>query len=173
MPLPLDDPRWNSLLTAYGLPATDVVRWLGEAYRSGMTDELMGDIINDVQHQGDTSAAMYPAVSHLLALAENDESHLRLQMIIHAGLICASAQSPNAVPCPEDLKADFAKASELGRKMSLSELERNHDFDNFKCLLAALAGFSGFGRFGHIIEGFEFNDNQFHHTMLDDPFEER
>lgn len=169
MPLPLDDNRWTSLKTSYKKPATKVVEWLGTAYLSGMTHELLGDIINDVQHQGDTSEAMYPTASHLLSLAENCDNNLALQMIIQAGLTCASAQSPKAVSCPPDLEAEFANTKQLGRKMALSQLSHDHDFGNFKYLLAALAGFSGYGRFGQIIEGFDLYENQFHHALLDDP----
>jgi len=168
MPLPLDDNRWRTLKTAYKMPATDVVEWLGTAYRSGMTDALLGD----VQHQGDSSEAMYPTASHLLALAENSDDKIALQMIIQAGLTCASAQSEAAVPCPPDLESEFANTKELGRRMALSQLALDHDFDNFKYLLAALAGFSGHGRFGRLIEGFDLYGNQFHHALLDDPLDD-
>lgn len=137
-----------------------------------MTAELLGDIINDVQHQGDTSEAMYPTVSHLLALAQNSDNTIALQMIIQAGLTCASAQSPTSVPCPPDLESEFAITKDLGRKMALSQLACDHDFDTFKYLLAALAGFSGQGRFGRIIEGFDLYKNQFHHALLDSPLDD-
>lgn len=172
MPLPLDDNRWKSLKTAYKMPATDVVAWLATAYRSGMTDELLGDIINDVQHQGDTSEAMYPTACHLLALAQSCDGDIALQMIIQAGLTCASAQSQTAVQCPPDLESEFTEMKILGRRMALSELARDHDFNNFKYLLAALAGFSGHGRFGRIIEGFDLFENQFHHALVDDPLDD-
>ena len=172
MPLSLNDNRWQTLTTAYKMPATDVVEWLGTAYRTGMTDELLGDIINDVQHQGHTSEAMYPTSSHLLALAEDRDGNLALQMIIQAGLTCASSQSKTAVPCPPDLESEFANTKEIGRRMALSQLAHDHDFDNFKYLLAALAGFSGHGRFGRIIEGFDLYENQFHHALLDDPLDD-
>ncbi len=154
------------------MPATDVAEWLGKAYRYGMNNELLDEIINDVQHQGDTSEAMYPTASHLLALSQTGNEALSLQMIIHAGLICASAQSSTAVPCPPDLEPEFANTKALGRKMVLSRLASDHDFDNFKYLLAALAGFSGHGRFGRIIEGFDLFGNQFHHALVDDPLDD-
>jgi len=172
MPLALDDNRWNTLETAYKLPATDVVEWLAVAYRTGMNEDLLGDIINDVQHQGDTSETMYAVAPHLLALAQNCVGAIRLQMIVHAGLICASAQSETAVPCPSDLKSEFDGVKGLGRKLVLEQLASDHGFDNFKYLLAALAGFSGHGRFGRIIEGFDFYENQFHHALLDDPLDD-
>jgi hypothetical protein len=59
MPLALTDPRWNELRTSYG-STKDVVAWLAEAEREGaVSDERLGDLINEVQHQGGTSTAMY------------------------------------------------------------------------------------------------------------------
>ncbi len=115
---------------------------------------------------------MYPTASHLLELAQNENEALSLQMIIHAGLICASAQSSTAVPCPPDLELEFSHTKLIGRKMALSLLEGDHDFESFKYLLAALAGFSGHGRFGRIIEGFDLFENQFHHALVDQPLDD-
>jgi hypothetical protein len=115
---------------------------------------------------------MYPSASHLLALARKSDGDIALQMIIQAGLTCASAQSATAVPCPSDLESEFAATKELGRRMALSQLALNHDFDNFKYLLAALAGLSGHGRFGRRIEGFDRYENQFHHALLDEPLDD-
>lgn len=172
MPLALDDNRWNTLTTAYKMPATDVLEWLAVAYRTGMNDDLLGDIINDVQHQGDTSEAMYAVAPHLLALCQNCVGEIRLHLIVHAGLICASAQSETAVPCPPDLESDLDAAKIVGRELALEQLAFDHGFDKFKYLLAALAGFSCHGRFGRIIEGFDFYENQFHHALLDDPLDD-
>jgi len=169
MLLPLDDNRWHTLQTAYKTPATEVAEWLAAANRDGMTAELLGDIINDVQHQGDTSEAMYATAPHLLALSQTCDGELALQMIVHAGLICASSQSESAIPCPADLELGFTAAKESGLKMALSQLAHHQNFEDFKCLLAALAGFSGHGRFGRIIEGFELYENLFYHVLLDEP----
>jgi hypothetical protein len=172
MPLSLDDDRWNTLRTAYKMPATDVVSWLATAYLSSMNDELLGDIINDVQHQGDTSEAMYAVAPHLLALSQKSSGKMALLMLIHAGLISASSQSQIAVPCPADLATEFQATYNLGRSMVLAQLAHNHEFDDFKYLIAALAGFSGHGRFGRLIEGFDLYQDQFHHALLDTPIDD-
>jgi hypothetical protein len=172
MPLPLDDDRWQTLKTAYHLPCDEVVDWLGTAYQSGMTDELLGDIINDVQHQGDTSEAMYAVAPHLVALAQDREDATAAHVIAMAGLIYASAAAKTAVPCPSDLKRDFEAAREEGKRITLKLLALNHNFDDFKYLVAALAGFSGHERFGRLIEGFDFFENQFDHPLIDGPFED-
>jgi hypothetical protein len=68
MPLALTDPRWNDLRTSYG-ETTDVIAWLTEAQRAGLSEDQLGDLINEVQHQGGTSTAMYAVAPHLIALA--------------------------------------------------------------------------------------------------------
>jgi hypothetical protein len=173
MPLALDDNRWSTLMTAYKMPATDTVEWLATAYRSGMSNELLGEIINDIQHQGDTSEAMYATAPHLLVLSQNCDGDLALELVIDAGLICAASQSSTAVACPPDLESEFVAAKRLGRQMVLSQLAHDHGFDNFKGLLAALAGFSDHGRFGRIIEGFELYEDQFHHALLDNRLDDK
>lgn len=154
------------------MPCDEVVDWLSTAYRSGMTDDLLGDIFNDVHHQGDTSEAMYAAAPHLVDLAGKCSGSVSVHTIANAGSIYASSGSRNAVPCPDDLKEDFDAAREVGRQLTLTLLSRDHEFDDFKYLLAALAGFSGHGRFGRIIEGFDLFENQFHHAMVDEPLED-
>jgi len=115
---------------------------------------------------------MYPTASHLLALAEKCDNELAIQLIIQSGLTCASSQSQSAVPCPPDLESEFASTKQIGRRLALSQLARDHDFDNFKYLLAALAGFSEHGRFGRIIVGFDLYKNQFVHALFDEPLDD-
>ena len=49
-------------------------------------------------------------------------------------------------------------------------LKANGIPDDFKYLVAALAGFMGYGRFGMLIEGFDLFEGRFHHNSLDEPF---
>lgn len=51
MPLALTDPRWSELKSSYN-GTEDVVTWLTEAYQHGLAEESLGDLINEVQHQG-------------------------------------------------------------------------------------------------------------------------
>ncbi|HSJ04780.1 MAG TPA: hypothetical protein VK956_20075 [Verrucomicrobium sp.] len=172
MPLDLKNLLWQNLTTAYELPCDDVISWLGEAYSVGLTSELLGDIINEVQHQGDTSDAMYAVAPHLILLASRTDEELARQSVIHAGLIHASSQSPSAIPCPPELLADFRESAAIGTQRVLSLLPHASEFEDFKYLVAALAGFMQHGRFGNLVEGFEFLDGQFHHPNLSDPFPE-
>lgn len=172
MPLDLTDNRWSTLKTAYQTPASEVAESLEIAYRSGMSDELLENIINEVQHQGDTSEAMYAVAPHFFELSKMHKGNIGLQLLIHAGLICGSSQLEGAVACPTDLIAEFEGLAEQGRRLTLKFLEDVHDFEDFKYLLAALAGFSNQGRFGKVIEGFDLFENKFFHILLDEPLDE-
>jgi hypothetical protein len=172
MPIPLDDLRWKSLTTAYSLSCDDVVAWLRASYTGGLTSDLLGNIINDIQHQGDTSQAMYAVAPHLLALAPLYPGALGRDLAIHAGLIVSSSQAASAISCPSEIVTEFEDCLEHGRHTILRYLADATEFEDFKYLVAALAGFSSHGRFGQILEGFDLFEGQFHHTSLDDPLPE-
>ena len=107
MPLSFDDPRWGELRTSYN-GTNDVIAWLKEAYETGiLTGERIGDLINEVQHQGDTSSAMYAVATHLIELARQASPSDALTLLTHAGLIYANSSAPRADSCPAFLLSDF------------------------------------------------------------------
>ena len=169
MTLALDDSRWSTLTTAYGGGCDELLGWLRHAYAEGMTDEHLGDIINEVQHQGDTSDSMYAVAPHLLTLADGAEPKMARHMLIHAGLIHCSSQTLNAIECPPDLRAGFERSAAIGRQSMMEILPSAQDFDDLKYDFAALAGFMGHGRFGLVIEGIEFFEDQFYQSAFEDP----
>ena len=78
MPLSLTDPRWIELQSSYG-SVEDVIALLMEAGQQGGLSRLrLGDLINEVQHQGDTSTAMYAVAIHPIALARRAMPRTRL-----------------------------------------------------------------------------------------------
>ena len=172
MPLPLDDPRWSELTTAYRMPSGDVLDWLREAYAEGMTSESLGDLINEVQHQGDSSQAMYALVPHLIELAITAEASIAHDMAIHAGMIHVTASTLGEIPCPEFLREDFDASASKIRDFLLSSFPAAPSFDDLKYCFAALAGVVGHARFGRLIDGFDFHEGLFHHASLDEPFAE-
>lgn len=114
MPLLLTDSRWSELRSCCG-SADDVVAWLREAQQHGrVSEERLGDLINEVQHQRDTCTAMYAVAPYLVKFARNATPQESLTLLTHAGLICASATKPGAVQCPEFLNEDFAAAASTG-----------------------------------------------------------
>lgn len=175
MPLALTDPRWNALHGSYGGTA-DIVAWLTEAYaQGGMSEERLGDLINEIQHQGDTSTAMYAVAPHLVVLARGAKPSDALEWLTHAGLIHAAADSPNAVACPEFLAADFAASAADGAPLlaPLLVTATNVDkwrFETFKYAVAALAGFMGHQSFARFLDGLDLYEGRFHHALLDEPF---
>lgn len=170
MPLPLTDPRWSELHSAYNR-TEDVVAWLAEAYaQGGLSDERLGDLINEVQHQGDTSTAMYPVATHLIELARRASPKRALTLLTHAGVIYANSDGPGAVPCPTFLRDDFTSSASEGAKMLSPLLSLATDFDAYKWAVAGLAGFIGHHSFARFLDGLDLYEGQFHHALLDEPF---
>ena len=140
------------------------------AYEGQLTPDLLGDIINDIQHQGDTTQAMYAVAPHLVALSQQYSGDIGRDACILAGLIAASSQCSSAEVCPANIRPEFDQCLALGYQTILRHLDAPTDFDNFKYLVAALAGFSAHGRFGRILADFELFEGEFHHSSLDEPF---
>jgi hypothetical protein len=170
MPLSLTDPRWRELRSSYN-GTGNVVAWLAEAYEQGdLSDERLGDMINEVQHQGGTSTAMYAVVPHLMELARNAPPPKALALLTHAGLIHAHSDGPGAVPCPPFLRDDFAASASEGAKMLAPLLPLARGFDAYKWAVAGLAGFTGHHSFARFLDGLDLYNGQFHHVLLDGPF---
>lgn len=170
MPLPLTDPRWSELHSSYN-GTEDVVAWLTEAYaQEGLSDERLGDLINEVQHQGDTSTAMYAVATHLIELARRASPADALTLLTHAGVIYANSNGPGAVPCPAFLREDFVASASDGAKMLSPLLPLATDFDAYKWAVAGLAGFIGHHSFARFLDGLDLYEGQFHHALLDEPF---
>jgi hypothetical protein len=169
MPLPLTDPRWNELRSSYN-GTEDVVAWLSEAYQEGMSSESLGDLINEVQHQGGTSTAMYAVAPHLVEIARPVSPEDALELLTQAGLIYASAGRSDAVACPAFLREELISCASEGAKLLAPLLLFATDFDTYKWAVAGLAGFMGHDSFARFLDGLELDEGQFHHVRLDQPF---
>lgn len=170
MPLPLTDPRWDELQSAYN-GCEDVVKWLKEAYAKGSFSEgRLGDLINEVRHQGGTCEAMYAVATHLIELARNAPPKDALNLLIHAGDIYAQSSKGDVDQCPEFLYDDFVRCALEGAKMLSPLLRYAADFDTYKYGVAALAGFIGHHEFARFLDGLEFHQGQFEHVLLGGPF---
>jgi hypothetical protein len=172
MPLDLDDPRWNDLEGSYGDTAK-VVSWLREIYETrSPTDDLIGNLVNEVQHQGSTSTAMYAVAVHFIAMARDAPPETALDLLVHAGLVYADSGGPDAAACPSFIRSEFDLSAAEGKRMLSALLPTISDFDTFKYAVAALAGFAGYHAFGRLLVGFEFYEGRFHHDALSEPFPE-
>jgi hypothetical protein len=173
MPLPLTDSRWSELRSCYD-STEDIVSWLTEAYEEGgLTDERLGDLINEVQHQGGTSTAMYAVATHLIALARRASKEDALTLLTHAGIIYANSDKPGAVACPDFLREEFTSSASEGAKLLAHVLPLATDFDAYKWAVAGLAGFMGHQRFAEFLDGLDFYEGKFHHILLGGPFPEQ
>jgi len=170
MPLALNDPRWNELRSSYG-DTGDVIAWLTEAYEEcGFPEERLGDLINEVQHQGDTSTAMYAVAIHLIALARLVSAEESLDLLTHAGMIYANSDRPGAVPCPGFLQEEFTASASDGASLLTEVLPLAAEFDAFKWAVAGLAGFMGQHAFARFLDGLDLHEGRFHHMLLEEPF---
>jgi hypothetical protein len=127
MPLSLTDPRWSELRSSYG-DTEDVVAWLTHAQEDGLSDERLGDLINEVQHQGGTSTAMYAVATHLIALARRATPEAALTLLTHAGVIYANSDSPGAVSCPAFLQEEFTASASAGSEDARAASSIGHGF---------------------------------------------
>jgi hypothetical protein len=172
MPLALSDSRWKDLNGSYG-GTDDIVSWLGEAYTQGLSSDRLGELINEVQHQGDTSTAMYAVATHLITLASGLQPNAKLHLLIQAGLIYADSSKPRAVSCPDFLRDEFQSSAALGANALAPLLPQASDLDEFKCAVAALAGFTGHHGLGRFLWGLDYFKGRFYHASIGDkPFPE-
>jgi len=149
----------------------EVITCLTEAYQErGLSNERLGDLINEVQHQGGTSTAMYAVAAHLIALAHRASPEDALTLLTHAGIIYANSDSPGAVSCPAFLLEEFIASAPEGAKMLSPLLPLARDFDAYKWAVAALAGFMGHHSFARFLDGLDLYEGKFHHMLLGGPF---
>jgi hypothetical protein len=169
MPLALTDPRWSDLHTSYG-EATEVVAWLTAAQEQGLSEDRLGELINEVTHQGGTSTAMYAVAPHLVALARRAKPEHALPILTNAGILYATAEGSCVVPCPEFLFHEFVATGRAGAELLAPLIPKTTDFDGFKWAMAAMAGFMGHSQFARFLDGLDLYQGDFHHVLLDEPF---
>jgi hypothetical protein len=169
MPLALTDPRWLELRSSYG-DTSDIVAWLKDAQHNGLSEDRLGELINEVQHQGGTSTAMYAVATHLVALARAAPPERAFHLLTHAGMIYADSEGTCVVPCPSFIEHEFDALASEGAKMLAPLVPLATNFDSYKCAVAALAGFLGHHSFARFLDGLDLYQGQFHHTALEEPF---
>ena len=151
--VPLDDDRWDDVETAYGTSCDELRGWLAEAYAGALSDALLGDVVNEVAHQGDHSEAIYAVVPHLVRLSRVLTNAQSLLCLMHAGLLCANADRH---PCPAALEDEYAAAREFGLSDLRERLSPELDESTFRYALAAAAGFAGHRRVADALDRFDF-----------------
>ncbi len=112
-PLPLDDPRWQTLRHAYGA-ASDVPEMLAALARGDdrrkpkqQRDDVWHQLWSALCHQGTVYTASYAAIPHVVAIAV--ERPAREQPMFWS-FVGAIAGSTDADPVPRDVRAGYAAA---------------------------------------------------------------
>ena len=165
--LSLNDPVWYELTSAYGGDCEDLLEWLRTAASGGFSRKLLDDIVNDANHQGDTSTSMYAVAIVLIDLAARQSEVMRSACLIAAGMLYADSGKPGAVPCPQSLLDKFEASSAAGRRLLLDTGNDRGGFIPHLYFLAALSGFSGYKKFGRLLEGFDESNGEYCHTWID------
>ena len=172
MVLSLTDPRWNELPGSYGR-ADDIVKWLSEALEArGLSDNRLGDLINEVAHQGDASLALYAVVPYLVDLASKTEGAQRFDLLTSAGHLYAAAGKAASPSCPDFLQSDYQNAASIGARLLAPLLPNAKSFDDFKYGVAAMAGLVGHLAFARQLELFDLYEGQIHHAYFERPVSE-
>ncbi|MCC6358025.1 MAG: hypothetical protein IT450_04725 [Phycisphaerales bacterium] len=172
MPMSLTDPRWRELRGSYG-GVDDILTWLAEAYQVGRLSETrLSDLVNEVQHQGGTSTAMYAVAVHLIELARRSSPRDALALLTHAGFIYARSRDSDAAPCPSFLSDEFNATAPVGATMLSPLLALATDFDSYKGAVAGLAGFIGLHGFTRFLDGLDYYEGKFFHQLIGGPFPE-
>ena len=169
MPLSPTDPRWSELPGSYG-HSDDIVKWLAEATQTGsVTDDRIGDLVNEVAHQGDASLALYAVVPHFIEFAKNAKRETAVTLLTHAGLLCADADRAMLRPCPDFVLAEYREAAEEGARLLAPLLAEIDEFNSMKYAVAAVAGFKGNWEFARVLETLELFEGKFHHPWFERP----
>ena len=170
MPLDLDDPRWANLATSYRR-IRPTLEALKRAYASGMTDADLGEILNEVNHQGDITEALYAVAPHFVELALLHPCKIADEMIIHLGLIHADTSDLPETDCPDFLRDDFLASKAAGLQLLLRRLPGVSGFEDVKYCLNAIAGFLGEGRIARVLYDLDLHEAKLWLCGMDDPLE--
>jgi len=137
-----------------------------------MTDDDLGDILNEVHHQGDITDALYAVAPHFVEIALLHPGKIADEMIIHLGLIHAETSPLEEVDCPDFLRSDYIESRDRGLALLLKKLPEARGFVDVKYRLNAIAGFMGEWRLANVLYGLDLFKDQLWLTGMDDPLED-
>lgn len=148
-----------------------MVLWFRQAFSrpDWITEERIGELINEVQHQGGTSSAMYAVVPHLITLATRASSGMAMSLLILAGWIYSDASRPGSISCPSFMVEEFAASASKGAALLAPLLSEPMAFDRFMPAVAALAGFQGHHACGWFLQELTLYDGCLRHPLLSSP----
>jgi hypothetical protein len=130
------------LRSSYGA-CDNVVRLLNRAYESPLTSEELGDLVNEVNHQGDPSTAALATATHPVELSASAPDELARDYLIHAGLMLATGALPGAPPHPNFLADEIAQCRESGARRLSAFFPLAQARDDYVYVAAGMAGFLG------------------------------
>jgi hypothetical protein len=132
--LALDDPRWHELDHAYG-PADNVPALLLALERG--EQELWDELVPSLCHQGSVYTASYAAVPHIVRIGAEESLGDQIMFWCFVGAV---ADSRDAAPLPDDLRAAYEEALVRAEELTLACIVPGLDEATGLELLIALAG---------------------------------
>jgi len=148
MPLPLHDPKWDTLYGGYRVPYNPSSA-LQAIHENGSTETAYAELWQELHHQGDIGDASYAAVPHLIeAIAEQRTVDWNPYALIATIEIARLNGNP---PIPGWLEEEYANSIKSLADYALRDLASTNDALTIRCLLAAVALSKGIRKLGAIL----------------------
>ena len=123
--LPLDSERWDTLDSSVGGNG----RFTAQLLTSVVNGEFSGldELSHQICHQLSVGSVAYAAVPHLVIIASNIPTSVRIQVLAIIGLVVASQHvfSTDASVIPEDLQENFGRAIPQTLSLALRTIEND------------------------------------------------
>jgi hypothetical protein len=147
--LPLDDERWKQLSQRMGDAYPFITDSLKELLKNPANMEVFNEMIPHLCSEGTTYDSAHAAAPYLVELAQRLSLKERTTYLIWIGLIEIDS-------CPLEmiddfLRDDYQKALLEAIPLTLEILKEDHEPDETRYLLAAIAAFKGFPGMGEIL----------------------
>ncbi|MGD2027744.1 MAG: hypothetical protein PVI99_08010 [Anaerolineales bacterium] len=153
--LSLDDPQWQKLQTNYG-DGRRAANLLQTAAKDAPIDSWYGDLFQELCHQKTVSEAAYPALPHLVALAEKNEAP-RIPLLVLIGACYGNAQPEDVAPIIAEFQEEWHGAAKKAIPLVCQSLSEPGISDNeLRYLLSSLAALHGDPGLADFIEGYDY-----------------
>lgn len=152
--LSLDNPQWQKLRTNYG-DGSRAAELLRAAAKDAPVDSWYDDLFQELCHQYTVSEAAYPALPHLVALAEKNNA-ARIPLLVLIGVCYGYAQLEDAAPIIAEYQEEWHAAAKKAIPLvcqSLSDPEISGN--ELRYLLSSLAALHGDPKLADFIEGYD------------------
>jgi len=152
MPLPLHDPKWDTLCGGYRIPYNPSSA-LQAIHEDRGTEAAYNELWQELHHQGDLGDASYAAVPHLKeVIAEQRTVDWNPYALIATIEVARLNGNP---PVPEWMWQEYENSIKSLTDYALRDLAMTNDSLTIRCLLAAAALSKGVRKVGIILSALD------------------